>query len=80
MPTLDCEGQIVQTDDDGYLLDGVKLEQRRSDARRARRSSRIFVTMMDQTKIEPTNRIKTMTFPDRLDCEKAKFAELNFIT
>jgi TusE/DsrC/DsvC family sulfur relay protein len=22
MPTLDCDGQIVQTDDDGYLLDG----------------------------------------------------------
>jgi tRNA 2-thiouridine synthesizing protein E len=22
MPTLDCEGQIVQTDDEGFLLDG----------------------------------------------------------
>jgi TusE/DsrC/DsvC family sulfur relay protein len=22
MPTLDCAGQIVQTDDDGFLLDG----------------------------------------------------------
>ena len=22
MPTIDCDGQIVQTDDDGFLLDG----------------------------------------------------------
>ena len=24
MPTFDCDGQIVQTDDDGFLLDGSR--------------------------------------------------------